>query len=92
MISFALSASVRSLYQLATKASEAPVAYALSALAGAVYVAQDRDPSSEEKPAAARPAAKQYLAVLSFKDLSGDPNGQLVSTARSLGVSFGDGR
>jgi hypothetical protein len=35
---FALSASARSLYQLATKASEAPVAYALSALAGVVYV------------------------------------------------------
>jgi len=35
---FALSASARSLYQLATKASEAPVAYALSALAGVIYV------------------------------------------------------
>jgi hypothetical protein len=35
---FALSASVRSLYQLATKASEAPLAYALSALAGVVYI------------------------------------------------------
>lgn len=35
---FALSASARSLFQLVTKASEAPVAYGLSALAGAVYV------------------------------------------------------
>jgi len=35
---FALSASARSLYQLATKAAEAPVAYALSALAGVVYI------------------------------------------------------
>jgi hypothetical protein len=35
---FALSASVRSLYQLATKASEAPLAYALSALAGVIYI------------------------------------------------------
>jgi hypothetical protein len=35
---FALSASARSLYQLVTKASEAPVAYGLSALAGIVYV------------------------------------------------------
>ena len=35
---FALSASARSLFQLATKASEAPVAYGLSALAGLVYV------------------------------------------------------
>jgi len=35
---FALSASARSLYQLVTKASEAPFAYVLSALAGLVYV------------------------------------------------------
>jgi hypothetical protein len=35
---FALSASARSLYQLATKAADAPVAYGLSALAGIVYV------------------------------------------------------
>ncbi len=36
---FALSASARSLVQLATKASEAPVAYSLSAVAALVYVA-----------------------------------------------------
>ncbi len=36
---FALSASARSLVQLATKADEAPVAYALSAGAALVYVA-----------------------------------------------------
>jgi hypothetical protein len=35
---FALSASARSLFQLVTKASEAPVAYGLSAFAGLVYV------------------------------------------------------
>lgn len=35
---FALSASARSLYQLVTKASEAPFAYALSAMAGIVYI------------------------------------------------------
>lgn len=35
---FALSASARSLYQLVTKAAEAPLAYALSALAGVVYI------------------------------------------------------
>ena len=35
---FALSASARSLFQLVTKADEAPVAYGLSALAGLVYV------------------------------------------------------
>ena len=35
---FALAASARSIFQLATKADEAPVAYALSAVAGVVYV------------------------------------------------------
>ena len=35
---FALAAASRSIYQLVAKADEAPVAYALSALAGVVYV------------------------------------------------------
>lgn len=35
---FALSATARSLYQLVSRASEAPFAYSLSALAGVVYV------------------------------------------------------
>lgn len=35
---FALAATARSIYQLTSKASEAPVAYALSAVAGVVYV------------------------------------------------------
>jgi hypothetical protein len=35
---FAIAASARSIYQLATKADEAPLAYSLSALAGVVYV------------------------------------------------------
>lgn len=35
---FALAASARSITQLLTKADEAPVAYALSAVAGVVYV------------------------------------------------------
>ena len=35
---FALSASVRASYQLATKFADAPVAYLLSALAAAIYV------------------------------------------------------
>lgn len=35
---FALAATARSLYQLLVKADEAPVAYALSAVAGVVYV------------------------------------------------------
>ena len=36
---FALAASARSVVQLATKASEAPVAYGLSAIAALVYIA-----------------------------------------------------
>ncbi|MEJ7635627.1 hypothetical protein [Aeromicrobium sp.] len=35
---FALAASARSIFQLATKAGEAPFAYSMSALAGLVYV------------------------------------------------------
>ncbi|GAA3532922.1 membrane protein [Aeromicrobium panaciterrae] len=35
---FALAAAARSIFQLVTKADEAPVAYALSAFAGVVYV------------------------------------------------------
>jgi hypothetical protein len=35
---FALAASARSIFQLVTKAEDAPVAYALSAFAGVVYV------------------------------------------------------
>ncbi|WP_229053868.1 hypothetical protein [Aeromicrobium sp. Leaf350] len=35
---FALAAAARSIYQLSAKASEAPVAYTLSAVAGIVYV------------------------------------------------------
>jgi hypothetical protein len=35
---FAVSSSARALYQLATKFSDAPLAYSLSALAAAVYV------------------------------------------------------
>lgn len=36
---FAVAATARSLVQLATKADEAPLAYALSAVAGLVYIA-----------------------------------------------------
>lgn len=35
---FALAASARSIFQLATKADEAPFAYTMSAIAGVVYV------------------------------------------------------
>ena len=45
-----------------------------ASLAVAVYFARKPDAAPEAPP----PVAKKYLAVLRFKDLSGDPNGQLV--------------
>ena len=42
---FALAATARSLVQLATKASEAPLAYSLSAVAGLVYIAANCYPA-----------------------------------------------
>ncbi|HKY58599.1 MAG TPA: hypothetical protein VJL80_11215 [Aeromicrobium sp.] len=61
---FALSASVRSLYQLATKASEAPVAYALSALAGAVYVVATFALATNRRRLAAAAIAFELVGVL----------------------------
>jgi len=57
-------------------------AFALAAfLVGAVFVVRDR--MKADDPAvttgAARPASTKYLAVMRFKDLSGDPNGQLAA-------------
>jgi serine/threonine-protein kinase len=46
-------------------------------LAGVIFVARQR--VTQNAPvAAAQAKPRQYLAVLHFKDLSGDPNGQLV--------------
>jgi serine/threonine-protein kinase len=48
-------------------------------IAGAVLLTRDREPprAGGGKTTAALPS-KQYLAVVGFKDLTGDPNGQLV--------------
>jgi serine/threonine-protein kinase len=56
-----------------------PVAAILGALGLAVFiVAAFLVARSNKTTTTAPPAAKKYLAVLSFKDLSGEPNGQLV--------------
>jgi tetratricopeptide (TPR) repeat protein len=56
-----------------------PVAAILGALGLAVFiVAAFLVAKSNKTTTTAPPAAKKYLAVLSFKDLSGEPNGQLV--------------
>ncbi len=44
-------------------------------IAGAALVYRNRPPATA---AITQPAAKKYLAVMRFKDLSGSPNGQLV--------------
>jgi hypothetical protein len=61
---FALSASARSLYQLATKASEAPVAYGLSALAGVIYVLATFALATDRRPLAAAAIGFELVGVL----------------------------
>jgi len=61
---FALSASARSLYQLATKASEAPVAYGLSALAGVIYVLATIALATDRRPLAAAAIGFELVGVL----------------------------
>jgi serine/threonine-protein kinase len=52
---------------------------AVMLLVGIVVIAyMTRDRLSPARAASSTPAAKKYLAVMRFKDLSGDPNGQLV--------------
>ena len=61
---FALSASARSLYQLATKASEAPVAYALSAVAGVVYILATFALATDRRRLAAAAIGFELVGVL----------------------------
>jgi len=61
---FALSASARSLYQLATKASEAPIAYALSALAGVIYILATVALATNRRRLAAAAISFELLGVL----------------------------
>ncbi|HKR63911.1 MAG TPA: protein kinase [Thermoanaerobaculia bacterium] len=65
---------------VATKRSIASVIAALVVLAvitGVVVMTRSRGPAASSA-AHVTPVAKKYLAVARFKDLSGDPNGQLV--------------
>ena len=48
-------------------------------LAGVIFLARERSATPVSPSSAApQPAAKKYLAVMRFNDLTGDPNGQLV--------------
>ncbi len=62
---FALAASARSLYQLATKADDAPVAYALSALAGVVYIVATVALATDRRRLATAAIAFELVGVLS---------------------------
>jgi hypothetical protein len=61
---FALSASARSLFQLVTKASEAPVAYGLSALAGIVYIIATYALATNRRSLAAAAIGFELVGVL----------------------------
>jgi serine/threonine-protein kinase len=54
-------------------------AVALGAILAGVLFLRDRfEPAAAKPPVAVPVAAKKFLAVMRLKDLSGDPNGQLV--------------
>lgn len=61
---FALSASARSVYQLVTKASDAPLAYGLSALAGLVYIVATFALASNRRRLAAATIGFELVGVL----------------------------
>lgn len=61
---FAVAAAARSLYQLATKADDAPVAYALSALAGVVYVVATLALASDRRGLASATIGFELVGVL----------------------------
>ncbi|MGH3459261.1 hypothetical protein [Aeromicrobium sp.] len=61
---FAVAATARSVYQLATKADEAPVAYALSALAGLVYVVATFALATDRRPLATIAIVFELIGVL----------------------------
>lgn len=67
---FALAATARSVVQLLTKADEAPVAYALSALAGAVYVVATWALATDRRRIAAWTIGFELLGVVSVGVLS----------------------
>lgn len=61
---FALAATARSVYQLATRADEAPVAYALSAVAGLVYVVATVALATDRRPLATGTIVFELVGVL----------------------------
>jgi len=67
---FALAASARSIFQLATKADEAPVAYALSALAGVVYVVATFALATDRRRLATAAIGFELIGVLAVGVLS----------------------
>jgi hypothetical protein len=67
---FALAASARSIYQLATKADEAPVAYTLSALAGVVYVVATLALATDHRRLATATIGFELVGVLSVGALT----------------------
>ena len=67
---FALAASARSIFQLATKADEAPVAYTLSALAGVVYVVATLALATDHRRLATATIGFELVGVLSVGALT----------------------
>jgi hypothetical protein len=67
---FALAASARSIFQLLTKAGDAPVAYALSAVAGVVYVLATYALATDRRRLATATIGFELLGVLTVGVLS----------------------
>ena len=61
---FALAATARSIYQLTAKASEAPVAYTLSAVAGVVYVVATYALATDRRSLAVATIGFELIGVL----------------------------
>lgn len=67
---FALAATARSVYQLATRAGDAPVAYTLSAVAGVVYVVATYALATDRRRLAAVTIGFELVGVLTVGALS----------------------
>ncbi|MGJ9412265.1 hypothetical protein ACHAAC_06110 [Aeromicrobium sp. CF4.19] len=67
---FALAATARSVFQLVTKAGEAPLAYALSALAGLVYVLATVALATDRRRLAAGTIGFELIGVVAVGTLS----------------------
>jgi hypothetical protein len=67
---FAIAAGARSAYQLATRFDEAPVAYALSALAAAVYVLAAVALRTDRRGLLAAAASVELIGVLAVGTLT----------------------